>query len=131
MLFGSASRLFCESASPEEIGRLERALERVSAAYEAGEPAAIIVAKNAFYEILFQGSRNTILHPMIASLYGRIWRWRVLGLVHPNRTERRSDESLAGMRALLAAIRTGEAEKAERIAREEVRLAEREIMRLL
>ncbi|MFK8252600.1 GntR family transcriptional regulator [Ancylobacter terrae] len=131
VLEGLAARLFCESASPDEIRQLEQALDRVVAAYDGDDPGAIIDAKNAFYEVLFQGSRNTILYPMIAALYGRIWRWRVLGLAHPNRSERRSDESVASMRALLTAIKTGEASKAEELARQEVRRAEREIMRLI
>ena len=35
----------------------------------------------------------------------RIWRWRALGLSHPQRSDSRSQESIKGLRAMLAAIR--------------------------
>jgi DNA-binding GntR family transcriptional regulator len=131
VLEGLAARLFCESADAADIARLDEAFAQVTAAYGEGSPLGIIEAKNAFYEILFQGTRSTILYPMIGALYARIWRWRVLGLSHPNRSKDRSRQSLDGMRAVVNAIRKGDAELAERLARKEAVNAEIEATRLI
>ena len=61
----------------------------------------------------------------------RVWRWRALGLHHPQRSLNRSKESVAGLRSLLKAIETRDADTAEAIARNEVTNAAAEVMRLL
>ena len=46
---------------------------------------------------------------MLGTLHARIWRWRALGLSHPQRSDSRSQESIAGLRGMLAAIRQRDA----------------------
>jgi len=68
---------------------------------------------------------------MIATLHARIRRWRALGLAHPQRSPRRSQESIKGLRAVVAAIKARDAEQAEKIMRDEVTRAAAEVIRLL
>jgi DNA-binding GntR family transcriptional regulator len=68
---------------------------------------------------------------MIDTLHLRIWRWRALGLSHPQRSAGRSKESIEGLRAMLAAIKKRHPSLAERIIRDEVTRAAAEATRLL
>jgi DNA-binding GntR family transcriptional regulator len=68
---------------------------------------------------------------MLATVHARIWRWRALGLSHPQRTAKRSKESIEGLRAILSSIRKRDAEAAEKLMREEAQHAAAEIMRLI
>jgi DNA-binding GntR family transcriptional regulator len=80
---------------------------------------------------LFQGARSATLSSMINMLHVRIWRWRALGLSHPKRSNRRSQESMTGLRVMMRAIRQRDAGLAERAIREEVMRAASEVTRLL
>ena len=87
--------------------------------------------KNEFYEILFAGAGSETLSSMISMLHARIWRWRALGLGHPKRSPRRSEQSITGLRKLYDALNKKDANLAEKIARREVMNAANEIMQIL
>jgi DNA-binding GntR family transcriptional regulator len=131
VLEGLAARMFVEKATEDSIRKLGEELAATIEAYRTTEPEQTIEIKNRFYEALFNGAQSESLSTMIGALHGRIWRWRALGLSHPQRSPERSDESVAGLRALYAAISTGNAELAELLARQEVMHAAAEIMRIL
>jgi GntR family transcriptional regulator, trigonelline degradation regulator len=131
VLEGLSARMFVMNAGPPELARLRDRLEETCAAYEGDDPETVLTAKNKFYDVLFAGAGSEILSSMIATLHARVWRWRALGLHHPQRSRSRSRESVAGLRALLKAIQTRDADKAEAIARREVTSAASEVMRLL
>ncbi|HEY2458651.1 MAG TPA: GntR family transcriptional regulator [Candidatus Acidoferrum sp.] len=131
VLEGLAARLFVENAADGEIQNLESALAAVGDAYDNGDPAHILDSKNSFYDALFQGARSATLSSMINMLHVRIWRWRALGLSHPKRSNRRSQESMTGLRVMMRAIRQRDAGLAERAIREEVMRAASEVTRLL
>jgi DNA-binding GntR family transcriptional regulator len=131
VLEGLAARLFTENAHSATRDRLAAELERTIAAYRRGDPEAIVETKNAFYEVLFRGAGSETLYAMIDALQARVWRWRVLGLAHPQRSKERSEQSIQDLRALVSAISDGKAEAAEAIARDEVTKAASEAMRLL
>jgi len=131
VLEGLAAQRFAENASDLQSEKLKLALDETAAAYESGDPAAILESKNRFYDVLFEGAGSETLSSMIAALHWRIWRWRALGLSHPQRSPERSKQSVAGLRAVLEAIRARDAALAERTMREEVTRASTEAMRLL
>jgi len=131
VLEGLAARLFCQNATSEQQHALREACDVVAAAYGSGDAETVIAAKNEFYAILVKGAHTETLRRMIGDLNARIWRWRVLGHAHPNRSPERSKESVSGMRALVAAIEEGDATRAEALAREEVSRAEAEAIRLV
>jgi GntR family transcriptional regulator, trigonelline degradation regulator len=131
VLEGLAAQLFVENATDAEIRNLENALAAVGEAYDGGDPARILDFKNSFYEVLFQGARSPTLSSMIGMLHVRIWRWRAVGLTHPQRSMQRSRESMMGLREMLKAIRQRDAGLADRAIREEVMRAASEVTRLL
>jgi DNA-binding GntR family transcriptional regulator len=131
VLEGLAARLFVENATDAEVEKLENALGAVGDAYDGGDPARILEAKNRLYDVIFEGARSETLSSMIAMLHVRIRRWRALGLSHPKRSPARSRESMAGMRVMLKAIRVRDAALAERAIRDEVMKAAKEVTRLL
>jgi DNA-binding GntR family transcriptional regulator len=131
VLVGLAARLFVANAKPDQIDSLRLALDEVTRCYTAGDPAKILEAKNAFYDALVAGAASESLSSMISTLHARISRWRAIGLTHPNRSPKRSRESVNSLRAMFAAIKAGEASKAEQLAREETAQAAAEVMRLL
>ena len=131
VLIGLAARLFVQHAGAAQIRGLRAALDETIDAYKAGDPAAVIEAKNRFYDVLVEGAGSPSLSSMLAILHARIARWRALGLSHPKRSPARARESIAGLRAMLAAIKDGDAEKAEQAAREETAHAAAEVAQLL
>jgi GntR family transcriptional regulator, trigonelline degradation regulator len=131
VLEGFAARLFAENASSENMTRLEAGLNDVVQAYESGDANRVLETKNGFYAVLFEGASSETLSSMLNTLHARIWRWRALGLTHPERSRNRSQESIANLRAVLRAIRQHDGESAERITRDESNKAATEVMRLL
>lgn len=130
-LEGIAARLFVEHADAAAAARLGAALEVVVEAYRGGDAERILDTKNAFYAVLFEGAASEVLAGMLATLHARIWRWRALGLSHPARSARRPQESIRGLKAIVAAIRRGDAAAAEQATREEAARAAAEVLRLV
>ena len=131
VLEGLAARLFAENADDAQVKQLEQALQETGEAYKRGEPEMILEAKNRFYDVLFDGAGSETLSSMIGTLHVRIWRWRALGLSHPQSSRERSKESMQGLRGMLAAIKARDAGRAERTIRAEVTKAAAEVTRLL
>src|SRR6202023_1292656 len=131
VLEGLAARLFTENASPAQKKLLEQALKATAQSYENGDPTTILEAKNRFYEVLFEGAGSETLSSMIGTLHVRIWRWRALGLSHPQSSTDRSKESMEGLRGMLAAIKARDPGLAERTIWAEVTKAAAEVTRLL
>ena len=131
VLEGFAARLFAEKASEAQLSSLASALTRVISAYESGDATQVLESKNGFYSVLFEGAGSETLSSMLATLHARIWRWRALGLTHPQRSDDRSRESIANLQAVLGAIRARDGEAAERLTREEANKAADEVVRLL
>ena len=105
VLEGFAARLFAERASDLQIAALADALAVVVEAYESADAQRVLETKNRFYDALFEGAASETLSTMLGTLHARIWRWRALGLSHPERSETRSRASVANLHAMLDAIR--------------------------
>jgi DNA-binding GntR family transcriptional regulator len=131
VLEGLAARLFVEHADAARVKSLAQALDIVAGAYERGDAQEVLETKNKFYDELFAGAGSETLSSMLNTLHARIWRWRALGLSHPQRSDQRSKQSVKNLRALLAAIRKRDADAAEKITRGEAQLAAAEVMRLI
>ena len=131
VLEGLAARLFVEHADDHQIARLEKAFAALQTAYESADADKMLEAKNTFYEALFEGAKSATLSTMLGMLYGRIWRWRAMGLTHPQRSPQRAQESTRNLQALVKAIRARDAALAEKTIRDEVCRAADEVHRLL
>jgi len=131
VLQGLAAQQFVAHATPGKITALEQALNDVVAAYEASDAEHTVDAKTEFYEVLYDGAASETLSSMLQTLHARMWRWRALGLAHPQRSAARSRESVENLRAIVAAIKGENADEAERLTRAEASQAAEEVLRLL
>lgn len=131
VLEGHAARLFVENATDAQLKQLAQALDGVAAAYDRGDAQQVLATKNQFYEALFAGAGSETLSSMLGTLHARIWRWRALGLSHPQRSDQSSKQSVKNLRALLSAIRKRDADAAENLTRTEAQRAAAEVMRLI
>jgi DNA-binding GntR family transcriptional regulator len=131
VLEGLAARLFTDNADEARVKKLVQTLEVVATAYDSGNAQQVLETKNRFYDVLFEGAGSETLSSMLGTLHARIWRWRALGLSHPERSAQRSKESIRNLRAMLAAIKKRDTDAAERVTREEASRAAAEVMRLL
>ena len=131
VLEGLAARLCAENASEVMLANLEAALKDVELAYQGSNGELALVAKTKFYDLLYAASESESLTSMLAIVQARVWRWRAVGLTHPNRAHDRLNESVKNLNLLVAAIKNKDGDAAERITREEVNNAAEEVMRLI
>lgn len=130
-LEGLAARLFVENAGAELIDELEERLMAVTRAYIADDVERIMAAKTVFYDTLYKGALSEVLGTTLATVHARIWRWRAMGLSHPQRSPTRAIESVENLTSIVAAIAKGDADEAERLTRYEASRASSEVMKLL
>jgi len=131
VLEGLAARLFVEHADGAVLDTLMQAAQAVIVAYQNGDLSHALKTKNRFYDVLFEGAGSETLSTMLSTVHARIWRWRALGVTHPQRSPQRSKEAVRGLKEICAAIRKRDAIAAERATREEANRGGTEVMRLL
>lgn len=131
VLYGLAARIFVEQANRDRLTALEDAFRAVVTAYESADAERILDTKTRFYDVLHQGTQSETLTSMLDTLHARIWQWRSLGLMHPQRSGERSRESIENLRAIVTSAENRDADAAERITRQEANQAAQEVMRLL
>lgn len=130
-LEGLAAECFAERATAAEKQRIAAAVEDLEQYIRAGDMLALLRAKDEFYDILFEGAHNPIITSMLRTLHARIRVLRSLSLSSPGRGE----HTLSELRAVVAAIASGDGAHASKLAIAHVenaasvalrRLAERE-----
>ncbi len=131
VLEGLAARLFAENATDSMVDKLDAVLEAVILAYQGEDGEQALDAKTRFYDLLYEGSDSQTLASMLGVVQARVWRWRAVGLTHPDRAHDRLNQSVGNLQALIAAIRNKDGNLAEQIMREEVSHAAEEVMRLI
>ncbi|MGH3281565.1 MAG: GntR family transcriptional regulator [Trebonia sp.] len=103
-----AGRLFVERATDAEVEDLERALGVIEESYRLG--AGTLAAKDAFYDILFRGARNSQLRQVTASLHARVTYLRSFSLSQPGRLT----ESLSELRDVMDAVKARDSDAVAR-----------------
>lgn len=103
-----AASLFAADATDEEIADLKEAVADVRAAYDSGDVGRMLERKQVFYDILIDGSRNTIIRSTLSTLNDRINNLRRLSLGSPDRTRK----SIVEIETILEAITKRDAKKA-------------------
>lgn len=106
VLEGLAGRLFVANASPAQRKALTRALERIEK--QAAKGTSILAAKDAFYDVLFEGGGNRALKSLVGTLHARVSVLRSLSMSVPGRLE----HSLKELRAILDAVVANDADAA-------------------
>jgi len=131
VLQGLAAQEFVAHANSEQLAELQAALAAVIAAYDTGDAERTVETKTQFYDVLYAGAASETLSSMLATLHARMWRWRALGLAHPQRSVARSNESIDNLIGIVTAIKNGDGDEAERLTRAEASQAAEEVLRLL
>lgn len=103
-----AGRLFVQHASQAQRGALAKALQKVERL--AAKNAPVLAAKDAFYDVLFEGGGNDALGSVVAGLHARVSMLRSLSLSVPGRPA----QSIAELRAIVDAVVANDAEGAAR-----------------
>jgi GntR family transcriptional regulator, trigonelline degradation regulator len=106
-LEGLAGRLFVENATPAQRRALTSALRTVERA-AAKDPAAMLAAKDKFFDVLFDGGGNKALRSMAGTLHARVNLLRSMSLSRPGRPA----ESLAELGEIVAAVAANDADAA-------------------
>src|SRR6185503_10878816 len=89
-----AARLFVAHADEAMLSALMQSAEKVIAAYQEDDYARVLETKNGFYDVLAEGAGSETLSAMLNTLRARIWRWRALGITHPQRMPQRAKEAV-------------------------------------
>lgn len=126
-LEGLAAELFAQNASDEQLARLRARFEdvaiEVDRVEEAG-PFAVLDAKNALYEVLFEGSCNEVLRQTVSILQRRVNQLRAQTLSTPGRPA----QSLEEIRVLVEALERRDAPAARIAATTHVEAAARTVL---
>lgn len=126
-LEGLAAELFALNASEEQLGRLRARFDDVATEVdrvdEAG-PFAVLDAKNALYDVLFEGSCNEVLRQTVSILQRRVNQLRAQTLSTPGRPA----QSLEEIRVLVEALERRDAPGARIAATAHVEAAARTVL---
>mgnify|MGYP006272314499 CR=1 FL=1 len=112
VLEGLIVKLFTERANAEQMKALAEAAKTLQAAYAKGKLATLFSAKNAFYDVLLEGSGNDTAKQMLRSIHTRVSQLRMTSLADPSR----SKESAKEIREIFTAIQAGKAEEAAKLS---------------
>jgi DNA-binding GntR family transcriptional regulator len=117
-----AARRFAQRASADQLSALRRAFTAFEELTNegAGIPE-LLRAKNVFYDVLLEGSRNAPIHSILSGLRARIAMLRTTSLSE----EGRPAQALAEIRELVEAIEAADPERAAAAAAHHVEQAAR------
>lgn len=121
-----AAALAARRASPDEISALEDLLREMGKAVQTNDVEALVDIDIRFHSLIARISRNTLLAELASSILHALRDDREATFRLPGRPIR----SLQEHRAILEAIRRGEAEAAERHMRQHVRQVKRHVLRM-
>jgi DNA-binding GntR family transcriptional regulator len=107
-LEGVAAWRFAQYASDEDLERLGQVVDGMADLTET--PAALLRAKNTFYDVLFEGAGNAELARLLDQLHLRVNMARAASLAAPGRPA----ESLAELRGIVEAARRRDPQETSR-----------------
>lgn len=111
-----AARSFAQRATAEDRDRIQAAMETAEEQLFSADMAVRLSAKDQFYDALFDGAHNATIGQLLRTLHARIRMLRSLSLGSPGRSE----ETLAELRATVAAMLDGDGESAAQLAKQHV-----------
>lgn len=120
-----AASLFAADATEKEIEQLKEAVADIRTAYDSGDVGRMLERKQVFYDILVDGSRNTIIRSTLSTLNDRINHLRRLSLASPDRTRK----SIVEIETILEAVIKRDAKKAFAASEMHVREAAKAALR--
>ena len=108
LLEAHAGRCCAQTADDDFLQRLDAAVETFVKASECKERVAMIEAKTAFYDLLMEGCGNKYITRTLTGLHNQISALRLTSMSRPDRLP----QSIAEIRAIAAAIRSGDPARA-------------------
>lgn len=114
-----AVRLFVERASGERVTLLKQTVGELEAAHRSKDVPRMLEAKNRFYEVLYSGADNPVLHEQARLLNGRLARLRARSLARAGRPR----ASIKEIKGVLAKIVERDADAAAALWHEHIRNA--------
>lgn len=109
VLEGLAARLFAARAGAPEHAALDAAMAALERAFATADVHEILKATTAYYEVLLGGCGNEVIRRMIGLLQARVTFLRATSISQPGR----APASLAEMKRLTAALKSGQPDEAE------------------
>ncbi|WP_419898899.1 GntR family transcriptional regulator [Roseomonas sp. USHLN139] len=109
VLEGYVGRLCAQRRTAAQLAALDAAMDAMEAAAKTLDGPAVIAANAAFYAAMTESAGNAVIGAMLRSIHNRLALGRLSGVLWPGRLA----ESMAENRAILAAIRAGDAAAAE------------------
>ena len=103
LLEAHAGRCCAQTADDDFLQRLDAAVETFVKASACKERVAMIEAKTAFYDLLMEGCGNKYITRTLTGLHNQISALRLTSMSRPDRLP----QSIAEIRAIAAAIRSG------------------------
>lgn len=103
-----AAGLFAINASDVQVEELDAAVQALEQAYRSRDIELIVPAKQHFYEVLLDGSGNSIIASVLNTMNARITMLRRVSLASPERWP----SSIREIRSLLKAIKRRDADAA-------------------
>jgi len=113
------ARQFVERADDQLVSELFRAVDGIATETLSGEMKRALAAKEAFYEVVYQGAHNPILQQVLTSLKARVQALRALSLSEPGRSAKVVEE----LRAFAEAVGRRDAADASALFAQHVRNA--------
>lgn len=121
LLEGYAGAQCARTVDPTFANRLDEAVDSFVAACEAGTRETMVETKTAFYALLMEGCGNKYVTKFLTSLHNQISALRFTSMSQPDRLP----ASIAEIHDIAAAIRAGDAERAEAACRLHIENASR------
>jgi DNA-binding GntR family transcriptional regulator len=119
LLEGAASREFAQNASETQVTALREAFKEVEQSGADDDAAALLRAKNKFYDVLFDGAGNATIRSILQGLQARVAVLRATSLTAPGRPR----QSVTEIRAIVDAIERRNGDDAAEAAAYHVRQA--------
>jgi DNA-binding GntR family transcriptional regulator len=123
LLEGLAARQFAQRASDDAIRALRAAFAEIQRCAEHGDARVMLQAKNRFYEVLFDGAKNSTIRSLLGALHSRVTVLRATSLA----AQGRPGQSVTEIGAIVEAIERRDADAAERASAHHVRQAARTV----
>ncbi|OZM76886.1 GntR family transcriptional regulator [Pseudonocardia sp. MH-G8] len=114
-----AVRLFVERADAAAVERLRITVARLHDAHNSGEVGAMLDVKRDFYDALYAGCGNDVLHGQAALLQSRLYQLRARSLS----TTGRPASSIGEIETVLACIQAGDTDGAVALWGQHIRRA--------
>jgi DNA-binding GntR family transcriptional regulator len=125
VLEAAACRWFAERAPDAQLRQLEDAADSIAVAFTTGDMHAILTGTRAFYQVLYEGSGNAVVESLLYGLQAKVSHLRAISM----KDTARHPESMKEIRAIVAALRKRDPERAAAMSVRHVRQARDAAMR--